>query len=128
MSKVASFSVTIFDPNQNVRERYQRSFRPSKLNSLLSSTVRAHLDRERKKNNKETVVNHSIKFGVLCYETALIAFQLVTDLKGQEPEFVKIPINTTGVFTVFVKTLTGKTIILSDVCPSDSVETLKLKI
>ena len=74
MPKAASFSVTIFDPNKNVRESYQRIFKPSKLNSLLSSAVRKHLDREREKNNKELVIDHSIKFDFLCYDTALIAF------------------------------------------------------
>ena len=92
MAKATSYIVNIWDPNQNKDVNYSKDFRPSKLNSLLSSAVRKHLDREREKNDKELVVKHSIKFGVLCYETALIAFQLVTDLKGQEPEFVKIPI------------------------------------
>jgi hypothetical protein len=50
----------------------------------------------------------------------------VTDLKGKEPEFVKIPL-TTGIYMVFVRTLTGK-IFEVNTSSFETVENLKSKI
>ncbi len=41
----------------------------------------------------EAVVKASTKYAVLCQETALIAFERIANLKGQELQFVKIPLN-----------------------------------
>ena len=83
---------------------------------------------------KQAVVNASIKYGVLCPETALIAYQKIANV-GAEPEFVKIPLNIpvqkkafgAGCMQIFVKTLIGTTIHLW-VDPDDLIEIVKLKI
>ena len=62
---------------------------------------------------EQAVVNASIKYGVLCPETALIAYQKIAKL-GEKPEFVKIPLN------IPVQKM--------DVSPEDSIEIIKLKI
>ena len=45
------------------------------------------------KIGKEAVVAASVKYGVLCPETALIAYERIANV-GSEPEFVKVPLNT----------------------------------
>ena len=75
----------------------------------------------------------SVKFDVLCPETALIAHERITHI-DQEPEFVKIPLNAAnnstkynGNMEIFVKTLTGKTLTL-DVDSFDYIYEVKAKI
>jgi len=71
---------------------------------------------------------------VLCPETALIAYERIAKVDS-EPEFVKVPLNTAiqnktsyfGGMTIYVKTLTGKTLEL-DVDSSDTIEIVKEKI
>jgi hypothetical protein len=46
-----------------------------------------------RKSGKEAVVKASVKYDVLFPETALIAYEKITNLQGAEPEFVKIPLN-----------------------------------
>ena len=54
-----------------------------------------------------------LKYGVLGYETCLIAYEKICKLGGQEMEFVQIPLNKVihdakGEMPIYVKALTGK--------------------
>jgi len=64
--------------------------------AILKYTVRNHLEKLRlkyTKTSKEAIVAASVKYGVLTFETALIAYERIANV-GSEPEFVKIPMNT----------------------------------
>jgi len=60
--------------------------------AIFRAVVRNHLGNFRK-IGKEAVVAASVKYGVLCPETALIAYERLANV-GSEPEFVTVPLNT----------------------------------
>ncbi len=128
--KAANFKISIYDPNQYKSLEYNRFLKPIQSEAIFRSVVKNNL----KKIGKEAVVAASVKYGVLCPETALIAYERIANV-GSEPEFVKVPLNTAiqnktsyfGGMTIYVKTLTGKTLEL-DVDSSDTIENLKEKI
>jgi len=128
--KASSFSVTIYDPNTNQKSNYQRVFKNTHIKSLLNSAVKNHLQNL---SSKEERVKTSVKFEVLCAETAMIAHERIAQI-DKEPEFVKIPLNVAnnssqhfGSMEIYVKTLTGKTVTL-DVDSYDTIGEVKLKI
>jgi hypothetical protein len=80
---------------------------------------------------RDAVVKASLRFEVLCPETALIAYEKIANLDGVEPELVKIPLNlainktnSSEIMKIYVKTLTGLKITL-DVYSSDTIEIVK---
>ena len=60
--------------------------------AIFRAVVRNNLGNLRK-IGKEAVVAASVKYGVLCPETALIAIERIANV-GSEPVFVKVPLNT----------------------------------
>lgn len=131
--KAANFKISIYDPNQYKSLEYNRFLKPMLNEAIFKAVVRNQLGNFRK-IGKQAVIDASIKYGVLCPETALIAYQRIANV-GVEPEFVKIPLNTAiqnktsyfGGMEIYVKTLTGKTLTL-DVEPCNSIENVKAKI
>lgn len=131
--KAANFKISIYDPNQYKTLEYNRFLKQIQSEAIFRAVVRNNLGNFRK-IGKEAVIAASVKYGVLCPETALIAYERIANVDS-EPEFVKVPLNTTiqnktshfGGMQIFVKTLTGKTLDL-DVDSSDTIEILKEKI
>lgn len=131
--KAANFKISIYDPNQYKTLEYNKFLKPIQSEAIFRAAVRNNLGNFRNKG-KEAVVAASIKYGVLCPETALIAYERIASV-GSEPEFVKIPLNTAlqsnqydaRGMQLYVKTLTGKTLELH--CqPSDTIEEVKNQI
>lgn len=124
--KASSFSVTIYDPNTSQKSNYQWIFKSTSINSLLSSAAKNYIE---SLSNTFKRIKYSVKFEVLCSETALIAYERITHI-DQDPEFVKVPLNianTSGSMIIFVKNLIGKTRCVY-VSPQDTGLDLKLKI
>jgi hypothetical protein len=91
-----NFKISIYDPNQYKTLEYNRLLKPVFSEAILKYTVRNHLEKLRlkyTKTSKEAIVAASVKYGVLTFETALIAYERIANV-GSEPEFVKIPMNT----------------------------------
>jgi hypothetical protein len=63
----------IYDPNQYKTLEYNRFLKPVQSEAIFRAVVRNKLGNFRK-IGKEAVVDASIKYGVLCPETALIAY------------------------------------------------------
>ena len=57
----------------------------------------------------------SLKEQILSEFTALVAFEKIVEMNSNEIQYVKVPMHMKGPgYTVYVKTLTGKTITISD--------------
>lgn len=90
--KAANFKVSIYDPNQDKTLEYNKFLRPVQSEAIFRAVVRNNLANKRI-TGKEAIVAASIKYGVLCSQTALIAYEKIANT-GSEPEFIKIPLNT----------------------------------
>ncbi|CDW77144.1 von willebrand factor a domain-containing protein 5a-like [Stylonychia lemnae] len=123
--KAKQYSAIFLDPNTNQKSQVLVDIQEVQNEALNMIVQKAQIDRCLVHEEK---LNEAIKYQILIPGTAMIAHEKIMDEETKELQLRRIPlIRSNGSMQIFVKTLTGQTIVLT-CCPDDTIEDIKIMI